>query len=75
MICPHCVVTAIEAGTASFIGIPVVLRMFRNKLTSRKTARQEAAKANFAILYGKGPEMDRANPGFVAFQKAMHRGE
>ncbi len=70
--CPHCVAAAVEVGAGSLVGIPVAIRMFKAKLSERrKKMRQEAMKANFDVLYGKGPDMGRANPGYVAFQKAM----
>lgn len=70
--CPHCAALVVAGGIVSIPIIPVAFRALKDKLSFKKkaTARQEAMKANFDVLYGK-PDMGRANPGYVAFQKAM----
>ena len=69
--CPHCIAIAIDAGIGSLVALPIGYQLLKSKFTKKKFSRQEAAKANFDVLYGKGPDMGRANPGYVAFQKAM----
>jgi hypothetical protein len=70
--CPHCIAAAFAAGAVSIPVIPFAFRQMMSRLPTKanKTARQEAMKKNFDTLYGK-PDMSRANPGFIAFQKAM----
>lgn len=64
--CPHCVAAAIGAVA---ISIPA-LGYLKSKF-SRRSIRQDAARENFNQLYGAPINPERANPGYVSFQKSM----